>query len=165
MKNTCAAQLFVLVLGMFPILSCTDQDQARQRDLASDPFPEAQAELRAVVQSLALDAMTANVAGLQAVHLQGDKFTKFGPRQFERQNVATTNASEAEYFTSISGLKYEARDLKIDVFGDIGVVTYYPHVSFVKDGEQHEGSSRQTLVFLKTTDGWRIVHEHGTPKF
>jgi len=112
-----------------------------------------------------MDAMTANIAGLQAIHLQGNKFTKFGPRQFERQNVATTNASEAEYFTSISDLKYEAKDLKIDVFGDVGVVTYYPHLSFVKDGEQYEGSGRQTFVFLKTTDGWKIVHEHGTPKF
>lgn len=25
-------------------------------------------------------------------------------------------------------------------------------------------SGRQTLVFLKTNVGWKIVHEHGTPK-
>jgi ketosteroid isomerase-like protein len=54
--------------------------------------------------------------------------------------------------------------LKIDVFGDIGIATYYPHVSFVQDGERKTGSGRQTLVFLKTNDGWKLVHEHGTPK-
>jgi ketosteroid isomerase-like protein len=59
---------------------------------------------------------------------------------------------------------YEVKELKIDVFGDIGIVTYYPHVTFVKDGEEKEVSGRQTLVFLKTKDGWRIVHEHGTIK-
>ena len=163
MKNTCAAQLTVLVLALFQALSCTGQEQAR-RDPVNDPFPEAQAELRAVVQSIAMDAMTKNVAGLQAIHLQSGKFTKFGPRRFERQNVSATNESEADYFTSISDLKYEIKNLKIDVFGDFGVVTYYPHVSFVKNGEQHEGSGRQTLVFLKTTDGWKIVHEHGTSR-
>jgi ketosteroid isomerase-like protein len=56
----------------------------------------------------------------------------------------------------------EVKDLKIDVFGEIGIATYYPHVSFEKEGKQNAGSARQTLVFLKTSDGWKIVHEYGT---
>lgn len=164
MGNTYAAQLMAVVLALLSVLSCTDRDQAR-RDLVNDSFPEAQAELRAAVESIAMDAMAANVTGLQAIHLQSEKFTKFGPRRFERQGVAAANESEADYFTSISHLKYEIKDLKIDVFGDIGVVTYYPDVSFVHNGEQKKGNGRQTLIFLKTTDGWKIVHEHGTPRF
>jgi len=164
MTNACVTRMTAILLALIPVLSCSKQNEGRQ-DLVNDPFPEAQAELRAVVESIAMDAMTADVTGLRAIHLQSDKFTKFGPRRFDRQDVATTNESEAAYFTSLSNLKYEVKDLKIDVFGDIGVVTYYPHVSFVINGEQKEGSGRQTLVFLKTTDGWKIVHEHGTPKF
>jgi len=163
-SNAFVTRRTALLLAFLPLLSCSEQQQAPP-DLVSDPFPEAQAELRAAVESIAMDAMTGNVEGLQAVHLQSDKFTKFGPRRFERQDVATTNEEEADYFTSINNLKYEVKDLKIDVFGDIGVVTYYPHVSFVKEAVQKEGSGRQTLVFLKTPDGWKIVHEHGTPKF
>jgi ketosteroid isomerase-like protein len=59
-------------------------------------------------------------------------------------------------------MTYRADDLKIDVFGDIGIVTYYPRVSFVKEGETRLVNGRQTLVFLKTDQGWKIVHEHGT---
>jgi len=153
---------FLAVLLLLP--SCTGP-RAPGPDVVNDPFPEAQAELRAVVESVARDAMTANVNGLQSIHLQSPKFTKFGPRSFHRQDVAATNQEEAAHFTSISQLRYEIEDLKIDVFGDVAVVTYYPQVFFVKDGEQRAGSGRQTFVFLKTADGWKIVHEHGTPRF
>ena len=145
------------------LVSCTNVEHDEQ-DVINNPFPEAQNELREVVKSIAEDAMTVNIEGLQAIHLDSDKFTKFGPRNFDRQNVVSTNESEAAFFGSISNLTYEIKELKIDVFGDIGIVTYYPHVAFVQEGEEKQASGRQTLVFLKTDRGWKIVHEHGTIK-
>jgi ketosteroid isomerase-like protein len=132
------------------------------RQLVTDSFPAAQAELRETVMSLADDIMSANMDGLQAAHLVSDKFTKFGPRKFERQDVSDANASEVAFFSSISNVNYRIDDLKIDVFGDIGIVTYYPHVTFVKENESKVVDGRQTLVFLKIDGGWKIVHEHGT---
>jgi len=153
----------ILLPALLLLVSCTNQ-KPLQQDLINDQFPEAQAELREVVASIVKDAMTADIEGLQAAHLVSDKFTKFGPRTFERQDVASTNESEAAFFGAISNFKQEVEELKIDVFGDIGIATYYPHVSFVQDGEKKEGSGRQTLVFLKPEDGLKIVHEHGTTK-
>ena len=132
------------------------------QQLVSDPFPSAQAELRETVMSIADDIMSANIEGLQTAHLVSEKFTKFGPRKFERQDVSGANASEAVFFSSITNVDYRIDDLKIDVFGDIGVVTYYPHVTFEKENESKVVDGRQTLVFLKTDDGWKTVHEHGT---
>lgn len=114
------------------------------------------------MRTLANDIMTANIEGLQAAHLLSEKFTKFGPRKFERQDVNDANVSEAEFFGSIHDVDYSVNDLKIDVFGDIGIVTYYPRVSFVRNDEPAKVDGRQTLVFLRTDDGWKIVHEHGT---
>ena len=34
--------------------------------------------------------------------------------------------------------------------------------SFSKDGKENKIDGRQTLVFLKTIQGWKIIHEHGT---
>jgi hypothetical protein len=130
--------------------------------LVNEDFPEAQAQLRDVMRTLANDIMTANIEGLQAAHLLSEKFTKFGPRKFERQDVNDANVSEAEFFGSIHDVDYSVNDLKIDVFGDIGIVTYYPRVSFVRNDEPAKVDGRQTLVFLRTDDGWKIVHEHGT---
>jgi ketosteroid isomerase-like protein len=145
------------------LVSCSSE-QAPQYDPINDSFPEAQSEIREAVKAIVNDAETANIVGLQTAHLVSDKFTKFGPRNFERQDVTSTNESEAAFFGSISNFKQETRDLKIDVFGDVGIATYYPHVSFMLDGEEKTASGRQTLVFLKTEDGWKIIHEHGTPK-
>lgn len=144
-------------------LSCTGSRDPKP-DLINDPFPEAQAELREVIQTIVDDDMKANIEGLQAIHLKSDKFTKFGPREFDRQEVASANESEAAFFSSVEDLTMEVKDLKIDVFGDVAVATYYPHVTFVRDGEKTRTSGRQTLVFLRTPGGWKIVHEHGTPR-
>ena len=131
-------------------------------DLVNDPFNDHQLEIREAVLSIKADIEAGNIEGLQAMHLESEKFTKFGPRNFDRQDVASTNKSEAAFFSSISNAKYEPRNLKIDVFGDVGIATYYPEVQFVRDGEVMEVNGRQTLVFLKTKSGWKLVHEHGT---
>lgn len=156
-------RLTPLLSAVVFLVSCAGESHL-QRDLVNDPFPEAQAELRSVVGSIVRDVTTANIDGLRSIHLESGKFTKFGPRSFDRQDVASTNASETEFWGSVSVTNFEARDLKIDVFGEVGIVTYYPHVSFVQDGEEKTASGRQTLVFLRTADGWKIVHEHGTTR-
>jgi ketosteroid isomerase-like protein len=161
--NTYYRGLIPLLAVLLLLASCTS-DRLQETDLIDDPFPDSQAELREVVASIGRDVMAADIEALQAIHLDSPKFTKFGPRSFERQDVASTNESEATYVNSVSNMSYEAKDLKIDVFGDVAVVTYYPNVSFVKDGREKKVSGRQTLVFLRTASGWKIVHEHGTIK-
>ena len=143
------------------ICSC---HQVQPKDIANDQFLQRQAEVKLVIEAIVDDAMTTNIDGLQDAHLDSDKFTKFGPRSFDRQDVVNTNNSEAEFFGTISNYKQEVVDLKIDVFDDVAIATYYPHISFVQDGVEKEGSGRQTLVLLKIAKGWKIVHEHGTPK-
>jgi ketosteroid isomerase-like protein len=152
--------ILVLLLTLF-IMTCKNESKP---EIIKESFPAAQAEIREVIKSIVSDAETANIDGLKSAHLVSDKFTKFGPRNFNRQDVISTNNSEEEFFGTISDYKQEIKDLKIDVFGDIGIATYYPHVSFVQNGVEKIGSGRQTLVFLKTDNGWKIIHEHGTPK-
>ena len=152
----------IIITLLFVILSSCTERKSDQRDIVNDLFFEEQNELREVVESIVKDCETANLEGLKAIHLASDKFTKFGPRSFERQDVKSTNESEVAHFGSVSNFKAEVKDLKIDVFGDVGIATYYPHVTFEKDGVEKSGSARQTLVFLKTSEGWKIIHEHGT---
>ena len=151
----------ILVLSIFLLYSCSKREN---EDLINNTFPNAQEDLHKIINSIVNDAETANLEGLKAIHLDSDKFTKFGPRNFNRQDVISTNKSEEDFFGSIVDYKQEVKDLKIDVFGNIAVATYYPFVTFIKDGEIRTASGRQTLVFLKTDDGWKIIHEHGTPK-
>ncbi len=106
--------------------------------------------------------MSGNVDDFPYHHLDSPKFSKFGPRKHERQTIEETNESEASFFTSITDFTIDPKDMKVDVFGDVAVVTYYPHVTFKKDGKKMKGNGRQTVVFVKTQGGWLIAHEHGT---
>ena len=152
--------IHVLILIII-VFAC---ERYSKRDIINYSFPESQAEIRAEIYSIIKDAETTNIEALKSAHLASDKFTKFGPRHFNRQDLKSTNESETAFFGSISNYKQEVKDLKIDVFGDVGIATYYPHVYFIRNGEMINSSGRQTFVFLKTNNGWKIVHEHGTPK-
>jgi ketosteroid isomerase-like protein len=147
---------------MICAISISSASGGQHQQTVAGAFSVAEAELREAVEAIAQDVMDANIEGLQAAHLASHKFSKFGPRKFERQDVNDANASEAAFFSSISNVDYRINDLKVDVLGDVAIVTYYPHVSFRKDGESRVVHGRQTLVFLQTDDGWKIVHEHGT---
>ena len=151
---------FLSVSSLILSISAALADPPQPR--GTDTFGAAQAALQETVMSIADDIMSANIDRLQAAHLESEKFTKFGPRKFERQDLNGANASEAAFFSSINNVNYRIDDLKIDVFGNIGIVTYYPHVTFEKENELKVVDGRQTLVFLKTDGGWKIVHEHGT---
>lgn len=151
---------FLVFLGITSCISNgPDQD-----DLIGEPYLSVQEEITEVINSIVKDAEEANIEGLKSAHLESEKFSKFGPRNFNRQDVASTNETEAAFFGSISNYKQEVRDLKVDVFNDVAVATYYPYVTYVLNGEEIIGSGRQTFVFLNTQDGWKLVHEHGTPK-
>ena len=151
----------VLALPSLLLVGCASTSK---HDLAHHPFPEAQAELREVLKNIINDGETKNVAGLRASHVNTDKFTKFGGRVYDRMNFEECTADETASRLSVESYRHEARDVKIDVFGDVAIMTYYPHVTAKKDGEVIQYSLRQTLVFLKTADGWKIIHEHQSRK-
>ena len=100
---------------------------------------------------------------LRAIHLDSPKFSKFGPRIAERQDVKSTNETETEHFLSMRDASFELEDIKVDIFGDIAVTTFYNNYSFIKNKIRVQGKGRVTLVFLNTEAGWKIVHEHSSP--
>lgn len=154
--------IFVMSAGLAAVqmVGCASTES---RDLAHYPFLKAQSEIHDTLDAIINDVETANVQGLRDSHLNSDKFTKFGGT-FERINVDQCNDDETAGVTSVQDLKFEMKDRKIDVFGDVAIMTCYNHFSHKGDGELRRGVARNTLVFLKTADGWKIVHEHVTPK-
>ena len=109
------------------------------------------------------DANNSNIPELKSAHFQSPKFSKFGPRIASRQDVDQTNRSETEHFQQIKETKLVIEDLKIDIFDQVGIATYYNNFSFIKNNNIVQGIGRVTLVFLRTEDGWEIIHEHSSP--
>ena len=57
----------------------------------------------------------------------------------------------------------DMNDMKIAVYGDVANVTLHTdfHLEFGEDSVVI--NDQMTLLFLKTDQGWRIVHEHHSP--
>jgi len=148
--------LFSVILSM---MSCnevsvnTNSENEKQKEI----------ELRKVVEKVWEDANNSNIQALKDAHLNSPKFSKFGPRMGQRQNVTTTNMSETEHFLLIRETKLVIEDLKIDIFGDIGIATFYNNYNFIKNNNHIKGKGRVTLVFVNADSGWKILHEHSSP--
>ena len=127
-----------------------------------EPIEELSEELKLVVLDVWNDANNRDIESLKSAHFNSPRFSKFGPRVSERQNVDETNSSESEHFSSIKDVDLKIDDIKIDIFDNVGVITFYNNYSFIKNSKSVNGKGRVTLVFYNTHDGWKIVHEHSS---
>lgn len=100
---------------------------------------------------------------LISFHAYGPKFTEF--KKGEPRNGGEANEIfERTVFGGVSEVvKFDAKDVQIAVYGDVANVTF--HSDFhLKFGEDLVVVNDQiTLLFLKTANGWKIVHEHHSP--
>jgi len=59
--------------------------------------------------------------------------------------------------------KMHCKDLKVKVFGETAIATFYIHYDVVYNERPLKSTSRVTFVFLKRGDNWYIIHEHWSP--
>lgn len=94
-------------------------------------------------------------------------FTKFDENPpYTRQNSEEAFIHEQAAFANISDYEYKIEELRIDLFGEIAIATFYLAYKgvFVNDysfeGMTVGSRSRVTMVLLMTMAGWKMVHEH-----
>ena len=156
MKTKIAITL-TMIIG-FSFTTCS-----AQVDLINDEFPEAQQELMETFGAIAQSLMDGDMDKLISYHAYGPKFTEF--KKGEPRNGGEANeAYEREVFGAVTEVvRFDAKDLEIAVYGDVGNLTFHSDFQ-LKFGEDLIVVNDQiTLLFVKTTDGWKIVHEHHSP--
>lgn len=139
------------------------QAQDAKVDLLNEEFPEAQKEIIATFGAIAQSLKDGDMDKLISFHAYSPKFTEF--KKGEPRNGGDANESfERSVFGSVTEVvKFDAKDMQIAVYGEVANVTF--HSDFhLKFGEDLVIVNDQiSLVFLKTNDGWKIVHEHHSP--
>ncbi len=108
-----------------------------------------------------------DLGALGGFHSSRDSFSKFDENPpYIRQNSEEAFVYEQAAFANISDYSYQIEDLRIDLFGDAAVSTFYLTYKgmFVND-YSFEGSpvgsrARVTMVLSRTGQGWKIAHEH-----
>jgi ketosteroid isomerase-like protein len=156
-----AAMLILTVVGCKDdLVSSTD---GLTIDLVNDEFPEAKQEVLDTFVGIAQSIKDGDIDKLISYHAYGPKFTEFkdgAPRNGGEAN----EAYERNLFGSVTEVvKFDAKDLKIAVYGDVANLTFHSDFQ-LKFGEDLVVVNDQiTLLFVKTNDGWKMVHEHHSP--
>lgn len=120
-------------------------------------------QIKSRLQEIFAAAEKLDLPRLDSYHLYGPKFTKFPAAPVGRQDAAIARQSEHDGLGAIRALAMRADDLKIDVFGDVGVAAFVLNSRFTAGGDPIERQERATLVFVKDHGAWKIAHEHFSP--
>lgn len=155
---------FLIILSTFIIQSCDDDKQTADKtyDLINDEFPEAQAEVRGVLDGIFKSIQNKDADELISNHIYGAKFTEF--RDSEARTGSTENEQyERGFVGAISAFEYELEDLKVDVFGDVALATFHADFRPTIGADQLQIWGSVTLVFVRVDDTWKITHEHFSP--
>jgi ketosteroid isomerase-like protein len=163
-------------------LVCVRDEQVRQRvascllllflstgctrfraDVLSRDYPAEQAQIQRRLEEIFAAARNRDFDRLDGYHFYGPKFTKFQASSSGRLDAAAGQKGEHEGLGAIQDLQLRAEDLKIDVFGNVGIATFILDCRFDAGGQAHQSRERSTLVFVKDGGSWRIAHEHLSP--
>ena len=158
--TTLSCGLFVAALaGAFLAAGCASVRPVDAQ--ASDPEARAQIERR--LQEVFRAAESKDFARLESYHLYGPKFTRFSGASAARQDAAATRQIEHDGLAPLQGLKMREEELKIDVFGPVGIATFILDARFDFRGAADHRRDRTTLVFVNERGEWKIAHEHSSP--
>ena len=124
-------------------------------------------EVEGVIRAFYEAGKNKDLTSLSAFHARPDRFSKFDENPpFTRQNSEEAFVHEQAAFANISDYSYIIEGLRVDMFGDTAVATFYLTYKgmFVND-YSFEGSpvgsrARVTMVLTREKDGWKIAHEH-----
>ena len=152
--------IFILLFGLLG--ACAHP----KGDWVKDENPAAQEQVRKIVFGIYKSIETKQLAGLEAQHLFGPKFSKFDMVGVaKRLDSEETKKMEHDMFSNFSKAKYEVNDLKVDVFKKVSIATFLLGYNVDMGGKNYQGKARGTLVFVKSGEDWKITHEHFSPYF
>lgn len=132
-------------------------------DLIAAEFPDAKQEVMETFGAIAQSIKDGDLDKLISFHAYGPKFTEF--KNGEPRNGGVANeAHERNVFGSVTEVvKFDAKDLQIAVYGEVANLTFHSdfHLKFEED--LVVVNDQITLLFVKTDEGWKMVHEHHSP--
>lgn len=134
-----------------------------QLDLINDEFPKAKQEVMETFGAIAQSIKDKDLDKLISFHAYGPKFTEFKNGE-PRNGYKANEAHERNVFGSVTEVvKFDAKDLKIAVYGDVANLTFHSDFQLKFGDDLIVVNDQITLLFVKTNDGWKIVHEHHSP--
>jgi len=131
------------------------------------PSDKDRKDVEATIRAFFEAGKNKDLTALADFHAARDQFTKFDENPpYTRQNSDEAFVYEQAAFANISDYNYSIDELRLDLFGEVAVASFYLSYSgmFVNDysfeGSPVRSRTRVTMVLARTPKGWRMVHEH-----
>ena len=124
------------------------------------PYLAEQKQIHSRLQEIFDAATKKDFPRLDSYHLYGPKFTRFGTESPHREDALAAREAEHSGLSAVNGMKINLENLKIDIFGNVGIATFILQYSFDVETETIEREAKGTLVLVNDQDSWKIVHEH-----
>ncbi|MBO3100026.1 YybH family protein [Gelidibacter pelagius] len=160
-------KIFVLMASALFILGCNnDDDQNNPRapiDLINTQYPEAKQEVIETWDAIEQALRDGDMDKLISFHGYSPKFTEYKNGAAVVGSAANEAYERAAFGAVTEVVKFDTQDLKVAVYGDVANLTFQSdfHLKF---GEDLVIINEQTsILFVKTVNGWKIVHEHHSP--
>ena len=156
----------IMMFGLF-IIGCdlldSNADEDKKINLINDEFPEAKQEVIDTFVGIAQSIKDGDLDKLISYHAYGPKFTEFKNGELRNGGVAN-EAYERQLFGSVTEVvAFNADDLQVAVYGDVANVTFHSDFQLKFGDDLAVVNNQITLLFVKTSDGWKLVHEHHSP--
>ena len=161
-------KLTVVLIMIFSIIiiGCDKEDDSNQtnnRDIITYEFPEEKQEVMETFGAIAQSIVNGDMDQLISFHAYSPKFTEF--KNGEPRNGAAANEEhERSVFGAVTEVvKFDANDLQIAVYGDVANLTFHSDFHLMFGDDLVIVNDQITLLFVKTSNGWKMVHEHHSP--
>ena len=162
MKNRIRAVAWLRAVALLVALAGSGCASLRDTDSQVDN-PKARASIERRLQEIFAAAESKDFDRLDSYHAYGPKFTKYAGTSAGRLDATAGRKGEHDGLEAVQGLKMHAQQLKIDVFGKVGIATFILDYSYDSRGGAIYRKDRSTIVFVKEGGNWKITHEHLTP--
>jgi ketosteroid isomerase-like protein len=126
----------------------------------TEDHPQEIAQIQSRLDQILDAAAKKDFPRLDSYHLYGPNFTKFTTGAPGRLDAEAARRGEHDGLGAATDMKMKADDLKIDVFGNVGIATFILDYSFKASTGTVEKQVLSTLVFVKDHGEWKITHEH-----
>ena len=161
-------KLTVVLIMIFSIIiiGCDKEDdniQTNNRDIITYEFPEEKQEVMETFGAIAQSIVDGDMDQLISFHAYSPKFTEFKNGE-PRNGAAANEAHERSVFGAVTEVvKFEANDLQIAVYGEVANLTFHSDFHLKFGDDLVIVNDQITLLFVKTSNGWKMVHEHHSP--
>ena len=75
----------------------------------------------------------------------------------------TVRQSWEQIFSGTRWLRVTPTSVDVQVVGDVGIVGCAENITATSDGDVGVAVAQATNLFLRTGEGWRLIHHHSSP--